>query len=130
MSHSPTTRVGWLTAMTALVVGLMPAPAHAHVQVERTFPRAGGSACTSIGRSYVDFNGSIHGGSLQVVRRSDGVNVSRGDGEESENDSSKLVVRLHRSRLQPGRYRAHWNIVAANDGDTQEGTFRFRLRDC
>lgn len=119
-----------VVAVAALAIGLMPSPAQAHVQVERTFPSSGGSACTSIGRSYVDFNGPIAGGDLKVVRRSDGVKVSRGDGDVSDGDSSKLVVRLRKARLRPGRYRASWTIVAANDGDTQRGRFGFRLRSC
>lgn len=122
-------RLRAVAMVVALAGALIPSPAQAHVQVDKTFPRTGGSACTSIGRSFVLFNGPIVGGDLTVVRKSDGQKVSRGDGDRAEGNHNKLVVHLRTSMLTSGGYRATWLIVAG-DGDEQNGEFSFRLRNC
>ncbi len=103
---------------------LMTAIAIAHVEVEKTSPKRGGSAKTSLSSVTVTFSGPLRRGTLRVTGP-DG-KVSIGKGGRDPRKISRLIAELKRSK-PPGRYRASWSLVAA-DGHKEHGSFRFRLR--
>jgi methionine-rich copper-binding protein CopC len=104
---------------------LMAAVAAAHTEVDKTSPRRGGSAKTSLSAVTVTFNRSIRSGTLRVTGPG-GRKYSIGRGSRDPRKISRVIVEMKRSK-PAGRYRARWRIVAA-DGHTQRGSFSFRLR--
>jgi hypothetical protein len=104
---------------------VMTAVAIAHVDVERTSPKRGGSARTSASAVKITFSGPIRKGTLRVTGPGRKV-YSIGKGGRDPRNISRLIVELKSSK-PAGRYKAKWTLVAA-DGHDQKGSFRFRLR--
>jgi methionine-rich copper-binding protein CopC len=117
-----------LAATLVLLMGSMfvATTAVAHVQVTKTSPNKGATACTTKKEVRVAFNKPINRGSLVVTRLADGVKVSRGRGLAL---TRRIIAELKPNQLLVGRYRANWETVA-RDGHRQRGRFGFRLRDC
>ena len=104
---------------------LTSAVAIAHVDVEKTTPKRGGSAKTSLSSVTVTFSGPIRRGTLRVTGPGGKV-VSIGKGGRDPRKITRLITELKSSKAA-GRYRAKWTIVAA-DGHDEHGSFKFRLR--
>lgn len=104
---------------------LMSAVAIAHVDVEKTTPKRGGSAKTSLSSVTVTFAGPLRRGTLRVTGPG-GKTYSIGRGGRDPRKISRLIVEL-KSGKPAGRYKARWTIVAA-DGHDQHGSFKFRLK--
>jgi methionine-rich copper-binding protein CopC len=104
---------------------LTTAIATAHVDVEKSSPKRGGSAKTSLSSVTVTFSGPIRRGTLRV-KGPGGKVVSIGKGGRDPRKITRLITELKRSK-RAGRYKASWTLVAA-DGHKQHGSFRFRLR--
>ncbi len=103
---------------------VMTAVALAHVDVEKTSPKRGGSAKASLRAVTITFSAPIRRGTVRVTGP-DG-KVSLGKGGRDPRKVTRLIGELKGSKA-PGRYKASWTLVAA-DGHKQRGSFRFRLR--
>jgi methionine-rich copper-binding protein CopC len=116
-----------ITTFAALcaAAALMTAVAAAHVSIERTSPKRGGSAKTSVSSVSVTFSGPLRRGTLKVTGPG-GKTYSIGKGGRDPRKISRLIVELKGSK-PAGRYKARYTLIAA-DGHDQKGTFRFRLR--
>ena len=101
------------------------AVALAHVDVDKTSPRRGGTAKTSLSAVSMTFEGPLRRGTLRVTGPG-GKRYSIGKGGRDPRKISRLIVELKRSK-PAGRYKARYTLIAA-DGHDQKGTFRFRLR--
>jgi copper resistance protein C len=104
---------------------LTTAVALAHVDVEKTSPRRGAAAKTSLSSVSVTFEGPLRRGTLKVTGPGGKV-YSIGRGGRDPRKISRLIVEMKRSK-PAGRYKARYTLIAA-DGHDQKGTFRFRLR--
>ncbi len=112
-------------AAVLATAAFMTAIATAHVDVEKTTPKRGGSAKTSLASVTVTFSGPLRRGTLRVTGPGGKV-VSIGKGGRDPRKITRLIAELKSSKAA-GRYKASWTLVAA-DGHNQHGSFRFRLR--
>ena len=114
-----------LTALGAVVAtGAVAAPALAHAPVLGTFP-AKGSTATNVRTVSVRFGEAVVTG-LITVKRADGSTVAaRASGLQPSN-KARLRVTFAR-KLPSGRYTVSWR-ARADDGHSERGTFRFRVR--
>ena len=114
-----------IVATLVTAAALLTAVAAAHVDLDRTSPKRGGSAKTSISSVSATFEGPLRRGTLKVTGPGGKV-YSIGRGGRDPRKISRLIVEMKRSK-PAGRYKARYTLVAA-DGHDQKGTFRFRLR--
>jgi methionine-rich copper-binding protein CopC len=112
-------------AAVLAVSTIMSAIAMAHVDIEKTSPRRGGTAKTSIGAVTMTFSGPIRRGTLRVTGPG-GKRMSLRKGGRDPRSINRLIAELKTSK-PAGRYKAKWTLVAA-DGHDQHGSFRFRLK--
>lgn len=115
-------RAGLITAVVALATAA--APALAHVEVERTTPKAGSSVRRTPASASVTFSGPILRGSLSVTGPG-GARASVDNGARDPRSINRVLVQLRRG-LKRGTYKASWTVVAA-DGHRERGTFTFRV---
>lgn len=108
-------------AGVALVAG-GGAVAFAHTEEVAEYPANGSKVSANTSKATITFGEQIKSGKL-VVRGSKGV-VSR-PSRVSKTNVKKLYATLKRP-LAKGRYRATWNVTAA-DGHKQEGSWTFRV---
>jgi methionine-rich copper-binding protein CopC len=118
------------TAITTIALAaagaiLLSAVAAAHVDIEKTNPRRGGTAKTSLRAVTITFDGPLRKGTVRVTGPG-GTEVSLGRGGRDPRNINRLIGELKSSK-SPGRYRVKWTLVAA-DGHKQRGSFRFRLK--
>jgi methionine-rich copper-binding protein CopC len=113
----------WIVAAMFAAMG---APvAFGHTEVKSTSPASGATAKTTITSVTVTFTGPIRSGTLRVTGPGGKV-VSVGAGGRDPRNVKRLLAGLNGS-LKAGSYKASWK-VAAHDGHSQHGSFRFTLR--
>ena len=113
----------WIVAATFVATG---APvAFGHTEVRSTSPASGATAKTTITSASVTFTGEVKSGTLRVTGPGGKV-VSIGAGGRDPRNPKRLLAGLKGS-LKAGSYTASWKI-AARDGHSQHGSFRFTLR--
>jgi methionine-rich copper-binding protein CopC len=113
----------WIFAALFVATGVPVALGHA--EVKSTSPASGATAKTTIKSVTVTFTGQIQSGTLRVTGPGGKV-VSVGTGGRDPRNVKRLLVGLKRS-LKAGSYKASWKVAAA-DGHSQHGSFRFTLR--
>jgi methionine-rich copper-binding protein CopC len=113
----------WIVA--AIFVATCAPVAFGHTEVKSTSPASGATAKTTITSVTVTFTGPIRSGTLRVTGPGGKV-VSVGAGARDPRNVKRLLAGL-RGSLQAGSYKASWRI-AAHDGHSQRGSFRFTLR--
>ncbi|MEA2289032.1 MAG: CopC domain [Solirubrobacteraceae bacterium] len=120
--RTPSIRAAVLGA--ALAGGLAAVPAHAHAPVVGTFP-AKGATVAPIRTVSVRFGEAIIAGRISVARSDGSVVAAPAAGLDPRNHA-RLRATFAR-RLTPGRYTVSWR-ARADDGHSERGTFRFRVR--
>jgi copper resistance protein C len=122
MSNRSVRRVAALGAV--LATGVAAVPALAHAPVVGTFPKDN-TTVSNVRTVSVRFGEAVVTG-LISVKRADGSTVSaRASGLQSGN-KARLRATFAR-RLPAGRYTVSWR-ARADDGHSERGTFRFRVR--
>lgn len=118
---------GMLVGLVALVVlGLVPAAANAHAQMETTSPSRGGVVERQPAQVEVRFDETVEGsfGAVRVYDR-DGNRVEQGDAFHPGGDGKRLATRL-KPGLADGTYTATFRVVSA-DGHVVTGGFVFSI---
>jgi methionine-rich copper-binding protein CopC len=116
-------RIGLVAAVVALAT--VATPALAHVSVQSTTPKAGGTANRTAPSASVTFSGPILSGTLKVSGPG-GARASVDNGARDPRSIKRVLVQLRRG-LKAGVYKATWTAVAA-DGHHERGSFTFRLK--
>lgn len=115
-------RAGILATVLASTVAA--APALAHAPVKGTFPK-NGATVSSVRTVSVRFGEAVVTGRISVAG-SDGSAITARAAGLDPRDRSRLRATFAR-KLKPGRYTVSWR-ARANDGHSERGTFRFRVR--
>jgi copper resistance protein C len=107
-----------------LASGVAAVPALAHAPVVSTFP-ANNATVSPIRSVNVRFGASVVTGTISVARSNGSAVAARTAGLDASN---KRLLRATFARpLARGRYTVSWR-ARAQDGHSERGTFRFRVR--
>lgn len=111
------------------VVALAPV-ALAHAEIKECTPPIGGAVTTAPDRLTCTASQGMDakGSSLQVFNAS-GAQVDKGDSQVDLNDPdrTKISVSLDTSKMTDGVYTVKWTTVSADDGDDEDGEFKFTV---
>ena len=121
MSARSTRRVAALGAV--LATGVTAAPALAHAPVLGTMPAKGATA-SSVRTVSVRFGEPVVTGLITVKHANGGTVAAKASGLV---DGKKRLRAAFSKNLPSGRYTVNWR-VRADDGDTEKGSFSFRVR--
>jgi methionine-rich copper-binding protein CopC len=122
MPNRSVRRLAALGAVLATVVAAVPALAHA--PVAGTFPK-NNSTVSNVRTISVRFGEAVVTG-LITVKRANGTTVAARASGLQPSDKARLRATFARS-LPSGRYTVSWR-ARADDGHSERGTFKFRVR--
>ena len=106
-----------------LATGVVVAPALAHAPVLGTFP-AKGATVSNVRTVSVRFGEAVVTGLISVKRANGSTVPAKASGLTN---GKKRLRATFSSKLPSGRYTVSWR-VRADDGDSEKGTFSFRVR--
>ena len=122
MSNRAIRRVAVLGAV--LATGVAAVPALAHAPVLGTFPK-NDATVSNVRTVGVRFGEAVVTG-LITVKRADGSTVAARASGLQPSDKARLRATFART-LPSGRYKVSWR-ARSDDGHSERGTFRFRVR--
>jgi len=100
----------------------------AHSELVKSEPEAGASLENSPAQVTAWFSEELDSQSSSLrVFDSQNNQVDNGDGSVDLNDLDHLSMVVSLPPLQSGTYTVHWESVSAEDGDSEEGEFTFRV---
>jgi methionine-rich copper-binding protein CopC len=114
-----------VAAVLAATATFGPAAALAHVELEKTSPKAHATVKRAPSAVRLTFNGPLRSGRVTVTGPG-GSTASRGHGGRDPRNINRVVVRL-RGGLKNGKYTVRAGVVAA-DGHHETFTYWFKLK--
>src|SRR6185437_13671545 len=113
----------WLGLAALVYIGLAPATAFAHANLDRAEPAAGSQLDQPPAQLQLVFSEAVDGSFSRVqLLNSKGDQVDRGDSHVSPSDSLSMVVSLP-DQLPDGLYTVSWRTLSAVDGHTVNGAY-------
>ena len=120
-----------IAGLLLLLMLVLPSLASAHAELVRSIPEAGAVLAAAPSTVTAVFSGPVGpDGSAITVVDATGASVTDGPARLDPNDGGDqtLVVPL-KPGLGAGTYTVRWTSISAEDGDKEEGTFTFTIRE-
>jgi len=109
--------------LIALALALLPAPASAHVELDRAAPRVGSTVSAAPHAVVLNFSEAPDSASAEV-RDVSGARVDVGGLKMDASDRRRALLKVR--GLAPGDYSVRWR-AKSDEGEETQGRFMFRV---